>query len=142
MKRAVFAFLYLLCLVSCAKDDDVEIMPTDGQYVCNALDAYFSVVLSNGRCIEFTTYTQGEYFGSWRGNEITTTGKYPHYKYRVGEFCIDAKFSSLDNFGAILNGTLHTGGDGLCIEKFLAIQTSDPVQFYLYKKELDTNGGL
>ncbi len=137
MKKILFALVAVLTLVSCSKDDnDNAVAPTDGQYVCDALGAYFSAVLSNGKCVEFTVYTNGEYFGCWRDSDIISSGRYPQYKYTVdGSMDISVEFSSPNSFGALLNGALRESYDDnpMATGWSFAIETTAPVQFNLAK---------
>lgn len=141
MKNILLTIVAIFALASCSKDDSDIIMPTDGQYVCDATDIYFSAVLSNGKCVEFTVYTKGEYFGSW--HDITNSGRYPNYKYMVDGMDIAVEFSSPNSFDALLSGVFRIGYDDnspMATGQTLAINLTTPVQFHLDNKVLDANG--
>ncbi len=106
------------------------------------MDTCFSAVLSNGKCIEFTVYIQGEFFGSWSNGNIANSGRYPNYEFVVdNDMYITVKFCSLDHFEALLSGMLRVGHNDdntlMPTEKTLAMDSMIPVQFYLDSKDLD-----
>lgn len=75
-------------------------MPADGQYIADAMDLVVCVVLEKGKCTYFAPFIYGKVVGSW--NNVSTSGEYPNYVYRVEDLTITADFESPTAFTAIL----------------------------------------
>lgn len=132
-KMAVLFMVVCFGIVSCSKDND-NTMPADGQYIADALDLVVSMDLNNGKCTRFTVYICGEYFNQWF--DVSTTGSYPKYIYRVDNMDIQTIFNSADNFNATLSGEL-TSADG---NGFTAIDSDLSILFQIDNTVLDADG--
>lgn len=135
MKKIALFILAVIALCSCSKDDmATDTTPADGQYVAETTDFLACMVLENGKCIYFAPFVSGEVLSSWR--DVSTSGGYPNYVYRVDELTITAEFESSTTFNAVLNGGLSVTGNG---ETHLAFENA-PIQFKLDNRVLDANG--
>lgn len=139
MKNILLATAVIFVLASCSKDEK-EIIPVNGQYIANAGDLTAAVILKDGNCTYFALFMRGEVVSSW--TDITTSGSYPNYTYRVSELNIIAKFENATTFSVILDGVLSTGANfgGLQNGMQVAFEGSIPIKFELDNRVLDANG--
>ena len=138
MKKILFAILAVFAFTSCA-DDESELTPTDGQYVAYTGDLVIGMKLKDGRCTYFVPFTNGNAVGSWFN--LTTSGEYPNYTYRIDDFTVQAHFDSRDSFTATLDGSLKSEiSNGLNTEGRYFATEATGVKFRLDNTALDANG--
>lgn len=140
MKRILFFILAIAALCSCSKDE-TTVTPADGQYIADAMDLVVCMVLENGKCTYFAPFICGEVVSSW--NNVSTSGNYPNYMYRVEDLTITANFESTTAFTATLDGSLNTGTnrpDELPNGTQSYFDGSTPIYFKLDNRTLDANG--
>ena len=136
MKKILFAILVVFAFASCA-DDESELTPTDGQYVAYTGDLVIGMKLKDGRCTYFVPFTNGNAVGSWFN--LTTSGEYPNYTYRIDDFTVQAHFDSRDSFTATLDGVLSVSVNPHLHSSTELIVTAVGVQFRLDNTILDAN---
>lgn len=139
MKKILLTIVAIFALASCSKDEK-EITPVSGQYIAKAGDLVAVVVLKDGTCTYFAPFMHGKVVSSW--TNITTSGSYPNYTYRVSELDIIAKFENATTFSAILDGVLSTSANlgGLQDGVHIVFGGSASIKFELDNRVLDANG--
>lgn len=138
MKKIISSlFAALVLCASCSKDEN-SIVPADGQYIADAGDLVAVIVLKNGNCTYFAPFVDGEVFSSW--TNVSTSGDYPKYTYKVSGLNITSTFSGVTAFSAVLDGVLVKGQDGVNIGSTRLSFDSSVVQFKLDSRVLDENG--
>lgn len=138
MKKIISSlFAALVLCASCSKDEN-NIVPADGQYIADAGDLVAVMVLENGNCTYFAPFVDGEVFGSW--TNVSTSGDYPKYTYKVSGLNIASTFAGPTAFSAMLDGVLVKGQDGVNMESAQLAFGGSVVQFKLDSRVLDKNG--
>lgn len=141
MKKIALFILAVVALCSCSKDETVTNQPTDGQYIAETTDMVLCMVIENEKCTYFASFIQNVVVDSW--NNVSTSGEYPNYVYRIEDLTITANFESSTAFAATLNG--YMGNAGFSPDNFIAGGTQAvfenvPVYFKLDNRTLDANG--
>lgn len=139
MKKIALLTLVAVALCSCSKDETTA-APTDGQYIADAMDLVVCMVLENGKCTYFAPFICGEAVSSW--NDISTSGDYPNYVYRVEDLTITANFESPTAFAATLDGSLNTGNNkpNELPNGMQSYFDGTVIKFTLDNRTLDANG--
>lgn len=141
MKRIVLLIWAVLAFTGCSTDETVTNQPTDGQYIADTMDLVACMVIENGKCTYFALFIRNTVVGSW--NDVSTSGEYPNYVYRVEDLTITANFESPTSFTAILDGGLRVGDFNTDILPTDDTQTyfeNATVYFKLDNRTLDANG--
>lgn len=143
MKKILFAIAVVFVLVSCSKDETTAV-PADGQYIAriNEFNDLFCLVLDEGKCTYFALYQNGKVF-YYKNSDVSVSGEYPNYTYRIEDFMIYSTFDKPDAFSADLAGALRsninpTGGLD-AYTSVIAMEHKD-VKFTLDNRTLDANG--
>lgn len=138
MKNIVFTLLASLLFVSCSKDE-TNVKPADGQYIVDSMDLVICMFLKNGECAYFAPFLCGKVVSNWR--DVSTSGDYPNYVYRIGDLTITANFESPTVFSAVLDGVLNTSTNTEDMQTGTQIVFGDnALKFVLDNRTLDANG--
>ncbi len=138
MKKILFAILSVFAFTSCSSDES-ETLPTDGQYVAYSDNVVYIMQLQGGNCTYFAPFVNGSVLSSWLN--VSTSGEYPNYTYRIDDFTVQAHFDGLDSFTATLAGALKSEiGNGLNVESHYFATEATGVKFRLDNTVLDANG--
>lgn len=139
MKKIALLILAAVALCSCSKDETTA-APADGQYIADAMDLVVCMVLENGKCTYFASFIYGKVVGSW--NNVSTSGEYPNYVYRVDNLTITANFESPTAFTATLVGSLNTGNNkpNELPNGMQSYFDGADIKFKLDNRTLDANG--
>lgn len=139
MKKIALLILAAVALCSCSKDE-TTVVPADGQYIADAMDLVVCMVLENEKCTYFAPFICGEVVSSW--NNVSTSGNYPNYVYRVDDLTITANFESPTAFTATLVGSLNTGNNkpNELPNGMQSYFDGADIKFKLDNRTLDANG--
>ena len=141
IKNILLTLSALFVFASCSKEENKTI-PTDGQYIADALDIFVGLKLRNGECVDFDMFVKGERL-DYTPTTLITNGSYPRYTYSIGEFTLIANFDSQDSFLGELKGKLQyeiDNGDLLGGGVMVFNDRSVPVRFTLDNTPLDRDG--
>ena len=150
MRKILFVLLTLFAITSCS-ETVCDIIPSDGQYIGrigynDGNDDYgstFSLVISDGKCVDFVMYDGAEQFDYYKPANISTKGSYPKFEYFINDFMVQARFSDIENFTAHLSGMLCNTYDETgfgAVGTIMVNLDAYPVHFALDNTDLDADG--
>lgn len=104
MKNILLSLLAIL-VVACS--DEAPVPDVSGVYSGANADLRVTMRLDGGHCASFGVSINGADVGTWK--EISTTGSYPDYTYKVDGLRVRAHFIEEGSIAATLDGVLRTG---------------------------------